>query len=108
MKTIGMFEARFGGFPADHLEALTDALMTGLDAHPLAMGPMVVADKATRELVLSFEFVATGNVNEDMPRALDILRAAVPLLAPPGAAEGIDAESVVGWITKSTVELAYA
>ncbi len=105
MKTIGMFEARFGGFPPDHLEAVTDALMMGLDGHPLAMGPMVVADKATGELVLSFEFVAAGNVNEDMPRGLDILRSA---LAPPGAPEGIDAESVVGWITKSTVELAYA
>ena len=59
MKTMGMFEARFGGVSAGPTSRpITDALMTGLDGHPLAMGPMVVADKATGELVLSFEFAA--------------------------------------------------
>ena len=65
VKVSGAFAARFGGLPAGEVVwQLGEALQTALDAHPDAVGPMVIADREKGEIELSFEFAAEGDPSE--------------------------------------------
>lgn len=72
------FEARFGGFRPETVEQWADEVMVALDAHPGAIGPMVVADIQAGAFSVSFELLnATGNVATDAARAVAILNEAL-------------------------------
>jgi hypothetical protein len=75
MTTMATVEVRLGPMMGDEVEPLADALMEALDAHPAVVGPMVVADLERGDVMVSFEFAASGDVKRDRPRAMRILDA---------------------------------
>jgi len=73
VSTTATFEVRLGPFAGEDVFSLADELMAALDAHADAVGPMVVADAARSELIVSFELAASGEPTTDVPRAMEIL-----------------------------------
>lgn len=98
MEKTATFEARFAGLPGEVAWKLADALMAALDTHPEAVGPMVVANTATGELTLSFEFVGVGDPRVDVPRGMDIIAEAAGTLETGRAVERAKVLGVaMGW-----------
>jgi threonine dehydrogenase-like Zn-dependent dehydrogenase len=84
--------------------------MVGLDTHPEARGPMVVADTSTGGLTLSFEFAAVGDVDQDVPKAMRILRQAIEATVSEGAIDVVGTPTE-GWASQPgprQVDLVYA
>lgn len=113
-ETIATLEARFADLPGEAVWQLADVLMTALDSHPAAVGPMVVADAATGEIIVSFEFAAVGDPSIDVTRAMFIISEATANAPTPGARRAVEGATVlgvaIGWSSASveTPELAFA
>jgi len=65
------------GLPSDTAERVGDFMMEALLAYPDAVDPIVTSDLDTGELLISFEFEASGDVSADVPKALQTLGSAV-------------------------------
>jgi hypothetical protein len=108
--TSGTFEAHFGNIPLKFVERWTNDLMVALDGHSEAIGPMVVADTSTGELVVSFEFAAVGDVDQDVPKAMRILREAIEATVSESAIDVLGTPTE-GWASQPgprQVDLVYA
>ena len=99
-------EVRFAGLPGDAVWKMADLLQAALDAHPAAVGPMIVADGSTGELTLSFEFAAVGSLGVDVPRAMEIIGEATGWAVEDAHVLGV----ALGWSSApaDTPELAFA
>ena len=89
-------EARFAGLPGEVAWKLADALMLALDAHSAAVGPMVVANSASGELTLSFEFVGVGDPSVDVPRGMEIIAEATANAATLEVGRAVERAKVLG------------
>jgi hypothetical protein len=74
---FGNLQICLSGLPSDVAEKIGDVIMEGLLTHPRAVDPIVTSDLDSGELLISFEFEATGNIQVDGPQALGILAEAV-------------------------------
>ena len=73
MTTMATVEVRLSPVSLQVVEPVAEALMDALEAHPSVVGPMVVADAARGDVVVSFEFAASGDETRDRPRAQRII-----------------------------------
>jgi hypothetical protein len=66
-----------GGVPNAIVDAAADEIMTELLKQPGVIDPVVSSDPDSGQMLVSFEFEATGDVREDVTRALGMFQDAL-------------------------------